>query len=286
MTRGERLFGRVVRRVLLPRAKFLERYGVQLVPDHFYYPVPSAKALTPELFQRTSDCPGIDWNVKGQEATLRTVVEPYRDEVEPDYALRMISCMDALIYYAMIRRYKPRKVIEIGSGESTRYAALACARNRAEAPCQLVCVEPFPSAELRSQKGLTRLLEANVQAVDFGEFLDCDLLFIDSSHVLKIGSDVVWELLEIVPRLKRGCLVHWHDMFLPGEYLEEWVKKDRLFWNEQYAVQAFLMFNQAFEILWASQFMARRDPEGVRKALGRHARHDYPVSSLWARRLD
>ncbi len=259
---------------------------MQVTPDHFYYPVPSLQSLPPGFFERESPCTGLDWALETQRMHLEQTLPPYASEIAPNFSLRMLSSVDAAVYYAMIRRYRPRKVIEIGSGESTHYAALACRRNGN--PCELVCIDPFPSAALSATmanyKGLGRLIEEKVEDVALTEFANCDLLFIDSTHVVKIGGDVIFEILEVVPLLPVGALVHWHDIFLPHHYPEEWVRQ-RLFWTEQYLVQAFLLFNRDFHVVWASHFMSQRDPAAIRRAVGAHADHAYPVSSLWVERI-
>src|SRR5690606_25350779 len=103
---------------------------------------------------------------------------------------------------------------------------------------ELTAIEPWPSeALLRGFPGLKELLREDVQNVPLGRFeaLEAnDILFLDSSHVMKIGSDVQYEFFEIIPRLRPGVLVHFHDIFLPREYPREWVVDDQRFWNEQY----------------------------------------------------
>jgi len=111
-----------------------------------------------------------------------------------------------------------------------------------------------------------------------------DILFIDSSHVLKVGGDVQYEYLEILPRLKRGVVVHVHDIFLPGEYPNEWVREEHVFWNEQYLLQAFLSFNDSFEVLWAGSFMHRKHPEKLAECFpGYHPASCHP-GSFWMRK--
>jgi len=271
--------------MLLSYPSFWEKYGIQIVPDHFYFPVPSISDIESKSFRRTSQCLGLDWNINEQENHLDHVFGKYIHELKPRFQQKMISSIDSTIYYSMIRHYRPKKIIEIGGGESTRVAALACVRNLENAPCELVCIEPFPSKELADGfDGLSRLIKARVQEVSLNEFTECDMVFIDSSHIVKIGSDVVMEILEIVPRVKARCLIHWHDIYIPREYPEEWVKQ-RLFWSEQYLLRAFLMFNRHFEIIWASQFMYQRNQEQIKKIFQDHGLHDYPISSLWVRRV-
>lgn len=110
-----------------------------------------------------------------------------------------------------------------------------------------------------------------------------DILFIDSTHVLKIGSDVHYLYLDVLLRLKKGVIIHIHDVFIPEEYPRDWVVRDHKFWNEQYLLQAFLAFNDSFEILWASNYMAIRYPElraDEINSFNRNEKH----GSIWIRR--
>ncbi len=262
-----------------------EKFGVHIVPDKFDSPVPSTKDLTDEIFRRESDCIGVDWNVKEQGHYLKSIFPKYATEVEFERN-EGLSLVDAAIYHAMIRHQKPQKIVEIGSGNSTKFAARACIMNEAEAGrCELVAIEPFPGQELRKGfPGFTRLIENKVQSVALSEFEDCDLLFIDSSHVVKIGGDVNYEILEIIPRLKKGCLIHFHDILLPGEYWKEWVKGNRWFWSEQYLLQAFLQFNSDFEIIWASRYQHLNNGSMIKEVFPFFEHERHRITSLWIRR--
>lgn len=133
-----------------------------------------------------------------------------------------------------------------------------------------------------------RLIRAEVQSVPLSEFEalgENDILFIESSHVLRIGSDVQYEFLEILPRLRPGVLVHVHDVFLPVEYLRRWVMEERRFWNEQYLLQAFLAFNSAFQVVWGGAYMSLRNPDALRSAFPRHDLRNTSPGSFWIRRV-
>jgi hypothetical protein len=132
--------------------------------------------------------------------------------------------------------------------------------------------------------GLTNLLVTAVQDVPFSVFESLDrgdILFIDSSHVLKIGSDVQFEFLEILPRLRAGVHIHIHDIFIPQEYPESWIREHRWFWSEQYLLEAFLAFNQSFEITWAGRYMHVRYPERLRSAFSSYAESDRTGERNW-----
>lgn len=119
----------------------------------------------------------------------------------------------------------------------------------------------------------------------FQKLKENDILFIDSSHVLKIGSDVFYEYLEIIPRLNKGVIVHSHDIFFPEEYCKEWVVKKQIFWNEQYLLQSFLSFNDSFEVLWAGRYMLCKYPDKLKTAFNSFVRGKSWPCSFWMRKI-
>ena len=164
---------------------------------------------------------------------------------------------DALVAYCMIRHFQPRRIVEVGSGFSSLVAAEAITKNNNST---LICIEPFPADFLRQGfPGLHSLIEKKVEDIDIGFFSQLesgDILFIDSSHTVKIGGDVNYLFLEVVPRLKPGVIVHVHDIFLPFDYRRDWVMDELRFWTEQYLLQTFLSFNSEFEVLIANAYLA------------------------------
>ena len=122
---------KIVGKIALSGFRFWETFGLHITPDKFDYPIPSTKDLTDYIFRRKSDCIGIDWNNNKQEDYLKNIFPKYATEVEFE-SNEGLSLVDAAIYHAMIRHNKPRKIIEIGSGSSTRFAASACIMNETE----------------------------------------------------------------------------------------------------------------------------------------------------------
>src|SRR5206468_3938156 len=147
---------------------------------------------------------------------------------------------------------------------------------------EFTSVEPYPNPTIRAGvPGLTRLEPKKVQDVPLSFFQQLeanDILFIDSSHVLCIGSDVQYEFLDILPSLKPGVVVHVHDILIPREYHRKWVMEGR-FWGEQYILQAFLAFNDSFEVLWAGQYMHLTHPDKLRAAMKGYAPQECSPSS-------
>jgi len=158
---------------------------------------------------------------------------------------------DAAVLFAMVRTVKPSRIIEVGSGNSTLVVLQALALNRQEGQdCEHLCIEPFEMPWLE-QSG-AEIVRAKVEEVDLSIFRSLqsgDLLFIDNSHMIRPQGDVVTVVQRILPRLNPGVLVHIHDLFTPRDYPSKWVIGNRLLWNEQYLVEAFLTGNDKFEVL-------------------------------------
>lgn len=199
--------------------------------------------------------------------------------------------VDGEILYCIIRRFKPRRIYEIGSGYSTYLSAQAVQQNAREDSgyqCELVAIEPYPNEILKAGfPGLTKLISKEVQDVHLSEFeklTENDILFIDSSHVLRIGNDVQYEYLDILPRLDKGVIVHAHDIFLPAEYPKQWILRDRRFWTEQYLLQAFLAFNDSFEVLWASSYMHLNYPDKLEEAFSSYRKDQTWPGSFYIRK--
>jgi len=250
-----------------------------VTPVHFYQPIPDTQSLPETLWDRPSKLAGIDMNDFGQLDLLRRHFPKFRDEYEQipikptgeggGFHLnnRLFDGTDALVAYCMVRQFQPRLIIEIGSGLSSLLLAQAAARNSSS---NLTCIEPFPRELVRKGfPGLRSLIEKKVQDIDlnfFSQLESGDILFIDSSHTVKIGGDVNYLFLEVLPRLNPGVIVHVHDIFLPFEYRRDWVMDELRFWTEQYLLQAFLTFNSEFEVLMANRYLAHRYLEHLKAA--------------------
>jgi predicted O-methyltransferase YrrM len=194
---------------------------------------------------------------------------------------------DATILRAMIMLVRPQRIIEIGSGFSS--ACMLDAFDEAGLETKLTCIEPYPN-RLRSllkpdDPSRCTIIEGPVQSVEpelFDELQASDVVFIDSSHILKTGSDVVFELFEIIPRLKPGVIVHFHDIRYPFEYPEHFVFERHYSWNEIYAVRAFLMFNRAYRIIYFNSLFGRLHRDLLAAAYVPMVKN--PGSSLWIER--
>lgn len=274
-----------------------EEHGFHLSPVHFYYPTPDTRTLKEDVWKEESALAGVDMNDEVQLRFLREVFPRYRDEYERfplartdtphEYYFQnpMFAGYDALALYCMVRHFRPDTVLEVGSGFSTRVSARAALEN---GHTRVISIEPYPDEVLKEGfPGLTSLVPEKVQDVDLARFEELgsgDVLFIDSSHVAKIGGDVNYLYLEVLPRLKPGVVVHVHDIFFPLEYPRHWVMNQLRFWNEQYLLQAFLAFNSEYEVLLCNSYLNRKHGEELRAALPAESRGG--GGSFWMRRKE
>jgi len=280
--------------------------GLALVPRHYHQPIPDERDLSEPFLLAGSELPGVDLNEPVALDLLRTVFPRSLDEFRGRFPVEQAAgrdgfwllngafmAVDAHAYYALLRHLAPRRVVEIGGGFSSLIAAAAAERLRQEGRTspELTVIEPFPSERLRrGLAGSGTLIASRVQAVPlsfFGSLQAGDVLFIDSTHVLRAGGDVQYEFLEILPRLAPGVLVHVHDVSLPRPYPEVYAR-DGLFWTEQYLLQAFLAFNSRFEVLWPGNWMMLNHADEMRRTFPEieAMRLQYPQSeptSFWMR---
>jgi hypothetical protein len=295
------LYHGAVRRFCRVTFPFFERLGFHAVPIHYYQPIPDTRKLSPSLAHRTSRLVGIDFDEGKQLELLSSFQRKFKSEYDAlpngssdgptrfSFENTSFGTVDAEILYCMIREFHPRTVIEVGAGQSTLVSARSISENRrrGESDARLISIEPYPAPFLNGTiEGLTELIRAEVQSLPiefFGTLEANDILFIDSTHVIRIDGDVNYEILEILPRLKPGVVVHIHDIFLPYEYDLGQMHQHKTFLTEQYLLQAFLSFNPRFEILWGSYCMHRRHPDALGQAFRSYAEKPAPAYSWWMR---
>lgn len=246
-----------------PVWSFLDRFGLHVLPKHFYTPVPDLAWLRANrhLWGERSELVGIHWNADEQLAWLRGTCAPFIEEVA---GLRLFEqwsasetgpgygAIESQVLHAVVRRYRPRRIVEIGSGTSTAAMLHALSLNEADGstPAEFVSVEPFPRAWLTSDPRV-RLVRDYAQAVPLEVFAtlgEGDMLFVDSTHSVKTGSDVVRIYTEIIPRLNPGVIIHSHDNFLPYQHdRAAWFKY--FGWQESVLIQALLIGNPRLRVL-------------------------------------
>ena len=262
--------------------RLFQRIGITVSPNHYYWPVPDFRELESRKWPAEEETPGLDLAFGRQLDLLQTVVPQYQTEWRSDaapffsvgynYSNGFFETVDAEIAYCLVRHYKPRRIVEVGGGYSSRVMAAALDVNLKldGARGQLVTIDPFPDRfPKKALSDRVQLITQTVQNVDLDVFLSLqsgDFLFLDSSHVVGIGSDVVREYLEIIPRISGGVLIHAHDIFIPADYPRDAVLHNLAFWSEQYLLQALLMFNPQFEVLWGSSCMQSRASDALENA--------------------
>lgn len=194
---------------------------------------------------------------------------------------------DADLYYLMIRNYKPKKIIEIGCGHSTKLALKAMEANAREGyKTELICIEPFEHSWLQEQKQIT-YIQKRVEEMDvtfFNQLQANDILFIDSSHIIRPENDVLFEYLQLLPSLNSGVIIHIHDIFTPRHYPIEWSKNEFRFWNEQYLLEAFLANNSSFKILYTLNHLKKTSFANTKQVLVNLTAQSNP-GSFWMQKI-
>ena len=223
--------------------------------------------------------PGIDWNIAGQLELLDTF--HYSEELAdlqgdgsklPAFRFNngAFEPGDAEYWYQIIRHAKPMRIFEIGSGNSTLLAINAIRKNRSEDPsyrCEHVCIEPYEVPWLE-QAGVT-VIRKKVEEIGvslFAELNENDILFIDSSHIIRPRGGGLFEYRELLPSRKKGVIVHGHDIFSPRNYPSQWLNDEVRLWNEQYLLEAFLTNNGHWKILGALNYLRHNHYERLKSA--------------------
>jgi len=248
---------------------------LQLFPDFFYAPVFSPAHLPASVWTGTFTYCG-SWDLETQRAFLRETPSfaaelsrypekpPPGDDTAFYWGNGMFSHSDASLYYAILRRFRPHRVVEVGAGHSTKLALQAVRDNGTGG---ILCIDPHPPFWLRQLDGPVEIVEMPVQETPEEVFLSLgpsDVLFIDGSHISKTGSDVNHLFLRVLPRLRKGVLVHVHDVCLPFEYPQYWPQTMLCYWNEQYVLAALLANSTKFEILAGVYYLQKTDIDCLR----------------------
>jgi predicted O-methyltransferase YrrM len=255
--------------------RLLLKIGVLPVRDHYYEPLVNPGhlrlALTANRHLRAIDLNDAEQLAMlaqfDSQKELREFPLEKTDELTYYYHNPNFGSGDAEYLYSLIRLVKPRKIIEIGSGFSTLMARSAIRKNELDAvdyACDHVCIEPYEQPWLE-RLGI-QIMRRRVEDCDVSLFASLrknDILFIDSSHVIRPQGDVLFEYFELLPVLQSGVYVHIHDIFTPRDYPAEWVVQEIRLWNEQYLVEAFLSFNTEFRIIGALNYLMHNYPEQV-----------------------
>ena len=252
----------------LPHCKSaLLNVGVFPIRNHYYEPQFDNRNPKPE-FSQDRHLPGINWNVSAQLETLKSFT--FSQELadipqEKPKSLKFylnngsFESGDAEYWYQLIRSIKPRRIFEVGSGNSTLMAINAINRNHDDDPnykCEHVCIEPYEMPWLEEADVIVvRKKVEDVELSFFSQLEENDILFIDSTHIIRPQGDVLFEYLELLPSLNKGVIVHVHDIFSPKNYLKQWLQDEIWFWNEQYLLEAFMSHNSSWKIMGALNYL-------------------------------
>lgn len=269
-------------------------------PGHFYSPIVDPKQVNAaRTWPPQPQALGIDFNDANHVHILRDVFPRYIADFDYPECLpetpglvdffienSQFSWLDARALFVLLREWRPKRFLEVGSGYSTLLVA-DINRRWFGGAMSLTCIEPMPREFLRTGvPGVSHLIERKVEDVPLDEFTALeagDVLFIDSSHVAKTDSDVNFLYFEVLPRLAPGVLIHIHDICLPHDYPREWVLKENRSWNEQYLLRALLMHSTAFAVEFGCTYAFSQFPDQVRTALANG--HCYGGGSFWIRRI-
>ena len=250
--------------------KIFMRIGVLPIIDQYYQPLINPKKYLKKSLRSDRVLKGIDFNHSEQLDLIKSF--KYNDEllkIPIDYVNENVyyynnnwyNAGDSEFFYNIVRHYKPKRIIEVGSGYSTLMAIEAIKANKIENEsyrCKHICIEPFERDWL--SKLDVELVRQKVEEIDIDLFKQLepnDILFIDSSHMIRPQGDVLYEILEMLPVVNSGVLIHIHDIFSPKDYLNEWIE-GHLLWNEQYLLEAFLMFNKDYRVIGALNYLTHQ----------------------------
>ncbi|WP_025116749.1 class I SAM-dependent methyltransferase [Lysinibacillus fusiformis] len=247
---------------------------------HYYSPIPNLheiKANEQNLFSKKKKIPGVKINEEDQLSLFTDFLESiklFHQMIHEKNGLRyyikngFFEFFDAATLYSILKSFKPKRIIEVGSGFSS--SVMLDTRDKLNLNMELTFIEPFPDRLnyllTEEDKENSKIIVSKVQDVHLDIFknLDAgDILFIDSSHVSKIGSDVNYLIFEVLPELKEGVIIHFHDIFFPFEYPQEWLYKG-YYWNEAYILRSFLQYNKSFSIIYWNDFIYQKEQDKLK----------------------
>jgi hypothetical protein len=273
-----------------PIRRAIQRLGINIVPNNFYSEIPDIDTIERSLADGWDDSFDYIFNHGRMDAFLRDCLAPFCHEFDPPLAARLpgeyawqntaFSYSDATAYYCFIRYLRPRTIVEVGCGWSTLVADLACKRNGAG---RIICIDPFPPDFVDRIDSVASVVRQPVQQIDQqffdGELADGDIFFIDSTHTVKHDSDCLYLYLKILPRLRRSVFIQAHDIFLPKSLPPPFLRRDHIYWTEQYLLMAYLIDNARTDVLYGSRYHFERNRERLTEFMkGRFAPGG---ASLW-----
>lgn len=286
--------------------RFFNLLGINFFPvKNYYSPIPLIGKLkeNESRWNKSSELLGVKVDLEGNENLFLELVNDYLDEymqlIEYKEAQNLgfgpgYTYVDSFTTYSILRKINPKKYFEVGSGLSTFYAEKALTKNEVDA--EITCVEPYPYKALTNLQNI-KLIKDEVQNVPyeaFEELEEGDVLFIDSTHIVRIDGDVPYLILEILPRLKKGVYIHIHDIPFPYNVpypADLWIFKRAfpMYWTEAMLVQAFLAFNSDFEIILSTPIIRHFNESLLKDKIPNYEGVDKmpnTFSSLWLKKIN
>lgn len=270
-----------IQRTILAEKIFLY-FDFLPIRDHYYQPLINPKKHLSKSLREDRVLKGLDFNIATQLDLLKQFSfneelkmfpinkKNQTPELQFYYNNNSFESGDAEYFYNIIRFLKPKNIFEIGSGFSTLIAVAALKKNKEEDNMyepKHICIEPFEQPWLEKTTAIIiRKKVENLELSLFKSLRESDILFIDSSHIIRPQGDVLFEILEILPVLSSGVIIHIHDVFSPKDYPDDWILKEHRLWNEQYLLEAFLSNNKDFEIIGSLNYLMHNYPEELKKA--------------------
>ncbi len=283
----------------------IQKRGFHFQPRDYYSPLNDLDFLAAnrDLWNDRPLPAGIDWDLDKQLALLGGIAHyayelrdvPFNASTETPISYywnnNFWRGLDAFVHYALLRHLKPRRVVEIGCGWSSLLLkrAVCSTELRDGIRASVHQIEPYPRPEImsvlpthwtREETTLQRATLANVEMLKEG-----DVLFYDGSHVARVASDVNWFFFEVLPRTAPGVVIHVHDIFWPADYPETWIFERGQTWNEQYVLQAFLMYNRDFELILANAAIVNQHRSELSGMFGVLADNLGGGGSVWFKRI-
>lgn len=274
--------------------------GLHILPVHYYSPIPDTRDLSDDKSPLYAQ--HINYNAPQALTTVRRYAQEYaqtfeawrerrggdRSRYTPDNSAYHPG--EAEVLYATVRSTRPRRIIEIGCGITTLIIAEALADARLDDPAyewQYTCVEPFRPEYLRDPPAqVSEFLDEPVQKLSpdrVAQLEAGDILFIDSTHVVRAQSDVLHEIMALLPVLRPGVMVHVHDIFLPYDYPSQWMHESRFFWGEQYMLYAYLLGNPGIEVVLPLHMLSRQHHDEMATLFPGIDGAKMPPSAMWLR---
>lgn len=290
------LFKTVRSSLLKETNKILDKSNLMLIRKHYYSTIPDNNILSNEIDDWWSKSKLVGLKIDDDQM-IKNLRKLFRDKeyykTLPSYEEARLKkygpgfgYSEGMVLAAMIRYHKPKKIIEIGAGLSTYYGTLALDSINGGS---YTCIEPNPYPELYTLNHVENIIKKRAEKVDVKVFESLekgDILFIDSTHIVKLGGEVIYLYLEVLPRLKKGVIVHIHDIAFPFPILRpEIAIHEKRYWTEWALAQAFLAFNKSFKIELCMSYLHYYYPEVLSNILPLVHKDPWPPLSLWISRI-